>query len=444
MLGSAAALAPLPYLAGGRPAVLGGGRAPDGVFDVTDYGADPSGSTDSTDGFQKALDAVPAKGGVIVVPRGRYRICHTIVWPSVRRGGTVLKPALLQGQNPSVIKGVPGGWSEGISALEFTGSGPLFDLRLGDGAETLFSGGMADLAFHGSGTEGTTGVEAHRVSSAQFRNVVVRKFGVNFRVTGDSFYSVWESCLFSDAVTDGAQFRGQLNGSGFHRMRVAANGRHGISLERTGVPVYFDGCWFEANGSYGLSAMQTIHLHVVGCYFEGNEASGIRFQALEGGMRTGTVGVVGSYFRPVTDACCLELTAVPARARLVSCVVYGDRGPESVVRTEPGASHSLVALGGSRYGKTRVPLVNTDVSSFRDVVALGDDFARDDTRLGSSHVLRGRDAFRILDTPLEFPSMTVEERPTAGRPGRVVFDPEDGALKIDTGDEWVRFEGRRE
>lgn len=441
ILGSAAFLAPVPYLAPPPGSVPAQEPEADEIFDVTDFGADPSGSTDSRDGFQQALDAVPAKGGVVLVPTGRYRICGTVVWPPVRSGGTVLKPAHLKGRNPSAIKGATGGWSEGISAVEFTGDGPLFDLRLGEDAETRFHGGMSNLALHGAGAEGTTGVEAFRISSAQFRNVVVRKFGVNVRVAGDSYYSVWESCLLSDAVTDGAQFRGQINGSGFHRLRIAANGRYGISLERSGVPVNFDGCWFEANGGFGLSAVEAIHLQVTGCYFEGNGEAGLRYRALEGDGRTGTVGVVGSYFRPESGACCLQLDETPAQARLVNCVVNGNRAPASVIKTVSGVAHSLVALGGSRYGRTTVPLVNTETSSFHEVVALADDFARDDDELGTSHVIRGRNALRVLDTPVEFPSMGAEERPAAGRPGRVVFDPDEQTLNIDTGESWVGIGG---
>lgn len=435
MVGSAAMMGSLPGLAGGR---IFGGRSGGEIYDVTEFGADPTGSADSTTGFQKALDAVPAKGGVVLVPPGRYRVCSTVVWPAVSDGSSVLKPALLVGRNPSAIKGVSGGWSEGVSAVAFAGEGPLFDLRLGRGEETRFSGGMANLALHGEGAEGTTGVAAYRVSSAQFRNVVVRRFGVNVHVAGDSFYSVWDRCLFSDAVTDGVQFRGEMNGSGFQRLRFAANGRHGISLQRSGVPVYFHGCWFEGNGAFGIRAVDATHLRVAGCYFEGNRASSIRFLTLEDSQRAGAVALSDCYFRPVSGGCCLELGGVPARARLLDCIVNGDHAPGSVVRSSRDTAHSLVAVGGSRHGETEVPLINGSPESFEEIVALGDEFARDDEALGSSHALRGQEALRVLGTPIEFPAMSAKERPAPGRPGRVIFNPTQGTLNIDTGARWVR------
>ena len=48
--------------------------APTGAtFDVTDYGADATGSADSTGAIQAAIDAASADGGVVYLPAGEYR-----------------------------------------------------------------------------------------------------------------------------------------------------------------------------------------------------------------------------------------------------------------------------------------------------------------------------------------------------------------------------------
>lgn len=44
------------------------------VHDVTDYGAKGDGTTDDTSAFQAAIDSLPKKGGVVVVPFGNFRI----------------------------------------------------------------------------------------------------------------------------------------------------------------------------------------------------------------------------------------------------------------------------------------------------------------------------------------------------------------------------------
>lgn len=440
MFGSAVIVAPLPHLADWS----GAGRSYQpglldvaAVHDVTEYGADPKGESDSTDGFQSTLDALPAKGGIVRVPSGDYRVDRSIEWPSVGEGSDVLKPALLQGGNPSVIKGVAEGWSAGTSTVVFTGQGPLFDLRLGSGRQTRFSGGFVNLSFHGQGRAGTTGLEAFRVRSAQFRNLVVRNFDVGVRVAESSFYSIWGSRLFSDAVKDGCQFHGAINGSGFHRLRFASNGRHGARLKRAGVPVYFDGCWFEGNGSRGVSVVDATHLRIVGSYFEGNGEAGVHFRSVKGGARAGAISVVDSYFRPVKDGHCLDIGSVPARARLLDVVANGDHEPSSVVRVGRDTPHSLVAVGGSRDGTTPVPLLGVGAREV-DLVAFGDDFARDDERLRSSHVLDGKGSLRFMNSPVEFPSMTTGGRPSAGRAGRVIYNPEEETLNIDTESRWVR------
>jgi hypothetical protein len=48
--------------------------APDGEVDVVDFGADPSGSNDSTSAFDAAIAAVSGSGGTVRVPAGTYRI----------------------------------------------------------------------------------------------------------------------------------------------------------------------------------------------------------------------------------------------------------------------------------------------------------------------------------------------------------------------------------
>lgn len=45
---------------------------------VVDFGADPTGSADSTSAIQAAIDSLPARGGCVKVPPGKYRITSTI------------------------------------------------------------------------------------------------------------------------------------------------------------------------------------------------------------------------------------------------------------------------------------------------------------------------------------------------------------------------------
>jgi Pectate lyase superfamily protein len=47
-------------------------------INVTTYGADPTGSSDSTTAIRQAIDAVPASGGVVYFPAGNYLVTSTL------------------------------------------------------------------------------------------------------------------------------------------------------------------------------------------------------------------------------------------------------------------------------------------------------------------------------------------------------------------------------
>src|SRR5689334_23231637 len=59
------------------------------------------GAADESDAIQQAIDKVPAGGGVVFVPDGRYRVTRTIyVWPGIRLVGFgATRPVILLGAN---------------------------------------------------------------------------------------------------------------------------------------------------------------------------------------------------------------------------------------------------------------------------------------------------------------------------------------------------------
>lgn len=436
--GGAASAGVRPELRDGRPV----GDAGD-VLDVTHYGADPSGESESAPAFQEALDDVADAGGTVYVPAGLYRVGSTLVWPRVA-GTNTLRPILLRGENPSVIKGIPSSWSRGTSALRYEGGGSLFDLRGGEGEETNFSGGLSGLSLHGMGREGTRGIDAYNVRVAQFSNLVVRNFGTNVKIAGESFYSVWKDCLFSDAVNDGAQFDNDLNGSGFSRCRFAANGRHGVRVAGGGFPVWLDGCWMEANRGYGVSFHNTIEARITAGYLEGNEGGGIRFEGVPGPTYRSMVSLVHSYVRPAEGTSAISFGENPVAVRLMGNMIDSSQGADSVLSVDEEDRHSVVAIGTVPVGRGgEISLFSGDPSSLESVVTLADECARDDEHLGSPNTFCGEHDLRIFDMPVTFPSIDESGRPPPGRPGRVLFNSDQGNLNIDTGERWVLPDGTR-
>jgi Pectate lyase superfamily protein len=104
---------------------------PDWV-NVTSYGADPTGASDSTSAFKSAIAAVASAGGVIYIPAGTYTISSTLTCTTV--------PVYFVGD---------GAWATIIS---FTGTGGCF--RIYDsstyGSRTKFAGGIAGITIDGA------------------------------------------------------------------------------------------------------------------------------------------------------------------------------------------------------------------------------------------------------------------------------------------------------
>jgi hypothetical protein len=65
-------LSPSPLAPAAEPVRASPLRPSDGIFNITDFGAKPDGTTDNTAFIQQAIDAASVQGGVVVVPVGRW------------------------------------------------------------------------------------------------------------------------------------------------------------------------------------------------------------------------------------------------------------------------------------------------------------------------------------------------------------------------------------
>ena len=144
------------------------------VYDVIDYGADPTGAVDSTSAFQSALNLCDGKGGIVFVRAGTYLVgALTIYSNTVLRGagiGSVLK--LKNGTN-----------------------GIMLSTRDTIAAPTVYPHDhiIEDIKFDLNRTNNTT---ARAVEGYRVRNLIVQRcLFTNFnnqcvRVYGDSQYSI--------------------------------------------------------------------------------------------------------------------------------------------------------------------------------------------------------------------------------------------------------------
>lgn len=222
-----------------------------GVFNILTYGADPSGTTSSTDAIQAAIDAAAAynggKGGLVVIPPGVFLCSDLKMRPSVsmegcaawgykRFGNCILKldPEV---QHPNCLLDLTDAFSCSISNLEILGGG--------EEGEHLTHG----VYIHHDKLGGEGGQKEEDIPTLE--NCKISDF------TGDAvhYHNVW--CF---------QIR-------FCQVR---HGRHGLYLR--GVDGFIIECLFSSNRRWGIYADpdggHNAAVIVSGCRVEWNRQGG--------------------------------------------------------------------------------------------------------------------------------------------------------------------------
>lgn len=130
---------------------------PDWINVVT-YGADPTGSADSTSAIQDAINALPSTGGVVYLPAGKYKVTSTLTCTTV--------PAYFLGD---------GAWA---TVVAFSGTGDCF--RVYDSttysSRTRYSGGFNGITIDGTGAgAGSSGLHVGDIVQYEL-DVTVQNF----------------------------------------------------------------------------------------------------------------------------------------------------------------------------------------------------------------------------------------------------------------------------
>ncbi|SCE85011.1 Pectate lyase superfamily protein [Micromonospora coriariae] len=96
---------------------------PTGVLDVvTDFGADPSGATDSTAKFQAAVDAGKAQGRAVWIPTGTFTLWDHVVVDGVTLRGAGPWYSVLGGRHPTDRKRAAGIYGKYVPGGGYTGA----------------------------------------------------------------------------------------------------------------------------------------------------------------------------------------------------------------------------------------------------------------------------------------------------------------------------------
>ena len=119
-----------PGIPGGIPEVTGP------VENILDHGADPSGAGDSHDAFTAAISALPATGGVVLIPEGTYRIGSQL---SIGRDGVVLRGT---GKGSRLLLEANGNGIEVVTYQRGSWQTPLVPPRKGDTSVVVENGAL--------------------------------------------------------------------------------------------------------------------------------------------------------------------------------------------------------------------------------------------------------------------------------------------------------------
>jgi hypothetical protein len=243
------------------------------MYNILDFGADATGTTDSAPALQSAIQAAVAEGGRVHVPKGRYRVESSLAVDE-----RSAPPSGPDGTRLQIC-----GDGSGASELVFAGTGPMLDLMGGNTGNRIESlQAIRDLRLIGSGI-GSIGIRADDCAflavsdvylsgfetaidltdclSSQFERVIVRWNGLGIEARRDDGSRPnalsFDHCILGNNIYGGAHFIG-ASGVTFHGGTIEGNGSHASQAEGFGVKLTescvqgavaasFFGTWFELN-----------------------------------------------------------------------------------------------------------------------------------------------------------------------------------------------------
>lgn len=256
-------------------------------LNVTTYGADPTGATDSTSAINSALAAAAARGGgTVYMPWGEYLVSGQISIPPytflVGQTSVTLNLFATPPTNaariiasaswaPSSTSGIiaiqsktPGGWSEntqscGIKNLFIDGSlnsstnlsgillqGPVYDVHM----EDIFIYKAPHNGIVGT-TQTETGINPNGAYHQRYTRVTAVNCGNYGFGIGNSTDSTYLDCFAFANTAAGFNLQNNSN-SNFVACRAEWNSSYGFQISGTTGSMVFTGCTTDQNSREGL------------------------------------------------------------------------------------------------------------------------------------------------------------------------------------------------
>lgn len=321
------------------------------VFNVLDYGADPTGTTDSTSAFQDAVTACAiAGGGTVFSPRGTYSILGTVLWSS--NVSFDFDASSLVGAGIGVNTMFETGYLSGSTILSNIATGPEANRvvdSIVDGKGADFS--LCNIAFNMKNFNEVCAIQNIRFINCTYALKGSRCFYaryINLRSTGsasgatnggytfDNLFgqTLFESCSINDRVL-GWDIKYSLSGVKFQTCSAESCG-DGFRIDYGGDagPVVFDGCYLELITNTGIEYVGTQGINdfkVVNSFFNTMQ-TGIKARV----ARTGQFE--NNYFTSVTTEYDVTDIFTLAETKLKNSTVAVDSLPTLVTSSSFGTA----------------------------------------------------------------------------------------------------------
>lgn len=230
------------------------------VVNALDFGADATGTNDSTAALQAALDHCGTTLQTLFLPAGTYKVDNTLTWPS--SGGSCAAFQLI-GESASVISGSV----SDATIINFNNADDnLFDLSGGN-----FIGAIKNISIYGVPVKNTNvALYSTNLKSAVLENISISNFNYGIHINaGDAYYSIIKNLHIKDCTRGIFAYQCGFNGTTIDASRFDSNG-YGIYTTYSGFPLTVRGCWFESNTTAGISASNPTLITIDACYFEEN------------------------------------------------------------------------------------------------------------------------------------------------------------------------------
>lgn len=259
---------------------------------VLDYGADPTGSTESTQALQDAVTAAVAAGNSVYMPAGTYLVTDTIYCPA---------KTMIIGEHKS-MSAINNGTKinfQPTSLKSLFSTGPTGSFKDGYCFENLFIVGNSTSSTGNS----FRAFDLIKVIKSTFRNMRVDGFRTAFCVEA-TINNRFEFIQMANNYLHNIFYTGDYATTDVWEQCYISNAPIGVQTDGANVGIRFNNCIFETLDTYGVNIVKECYgFTFINCYAEDTPSANVATNAMFRVGYDGTtlpvtpqLSVIGGYY----------------------------------------------------------------------------------------------------------------------------------------------------